>query len=125
VVFEILSPGNRVAEIVAKFKFYERYGVEEYYLYDPDDGKISGWLREDKDFTQIPEMNGWCSPRLGVWFKLVEGELTLYGPDGKKFATYAELAEERDKAEGESKAAQQRAERLAAQLKALGVEPEA
>jgi Uma2 family endonuclease len=36
VVFEILSPGNRLAEMMAKFEFYDRYGVEEYYIYDPD-----------------------------------------------------------------------------------------
>ena len=35
-VFEVLSPGNRAGEIDRKFQFYERYGVEEYYIYDPD-----------------------------------------------------------------------------------------
>src|SRR5207249_9185989 len=34
VVFEVLSPGNRPAEITRKLGFYERYGVEECYLYD-------------------------------------------------------------------------------------------
>src|SRR5436305_3274193 len=34
VVFEIISPGNRPAEMTRKFQFYERYGVEEFYLYD-------------------------------------------------------------------------------------------
>ena len=32
VVFEILSPGNTTAEMAEKLRFYERYGVEEYYL---------------------------------------------------------------------------------------------
>jgi Uma2 family endonuclease len=36
VVFEILSPGNRLAEMTAKFEFYDRHGAEEYYIYDPD-----------------------------------------------------------------------------------------
>ena len=36
VVFEVLSPGNRLGEMLKKLKFYERYGVEEYYMYDPD-----------------------------------------------------------------------------------------
>ncbi len=30
VVFEVLSPGNRLSEMVRKLRFYERYGVEEY-----------------------------------------------------------------------------------------------
>jgi Uma2 family endonuclease len=36
VVFEILSPENRPSKMAQKFQFYNRYGVEEYYLYDPD-----------------------------------------------------------------------------------------
>src|SRR5262245_45900823 len=32
VVFEVLSPGNRQAEMVNKWRFYDRFGVEEYYL---------------------------------------------------------------------------------------------
>src|SRR4029077_2493270 len=36
VVFEILSPGNRHGELIRKFNFYQRHGVEEYYVYDPD-----------------------------------------------------------------------------------------
>jgi Uma2 family endonuclease len=35
VVFEILSPGNDVFEMARKLQFYDDYGVEEYYLYDP------------------------------------------------------------------------------------------
>ena len=36
VVFEVLSPGNRAGEMLRKLQFYERYGVDEYYLIDPD-----------------------------------------------------------------------------------------
>src|SRR5918997_7065103 len=44
VVFEILSPGNRLKEMTKKLQFYERYGVEEYYIYDPDEIELIGWL---------------------------------------------------------------------------------
>ena len=36
VVFEVLSPNNRPAEMGRKLEFYEQYGVDEYYIYDPD-----------------------------------------------------------------------------------------
>jgi Uma2 family endonuclease len=36
VVFEVLSPGNRAGEMRNKLDFYDKYGVEEYYIYDPD-----------------------------------------------------------------------------------------
>lgn len=110
VVFEILSPGNRGGELVRKFDFYERYGVEEYYVYDPDHGDLTGWLRAGDKLREIKEMPGWISPRLGIRFEMVDGVLCILRPDGRPFATYVEL--------------EQRAERLAAQLKALGVEPE-
>jgi Uma2 family endonuclease len=112
VAFEILSPGNRAGKVIEKFKFYEHYGVEEYYVYDPDTGELDGWIRTDGELREIPEMKGWVSPRLKVRFDLIDGELTLHGPDGKKLATYVELAEKAD-----------RADRLTAQLKALGIEP--
>jgi Uma2 family endonuclease len=35
VVFEILSPSNTQDEMDRKLLFYERYAVEEYYIYDP------------------------------------------------------------------------------------------
>ena len=45
VVFEVLSPNNRFGEMVRKFKFYELYGALEYYIYDPDNFILEGWLR--------------------------------------------------------------------------------
>ena len=45
VVFEVLSPGNRFKEMLRKFQFYEKHGVEEYYIYDPDNGDLQGWSR--------------------------------------------------------------------------------
>ena len=125
VVFEILSPNNRPAEMLKKFQFYERYGVEEYYVYDPDSGKLTGYLRQDGALQDIADMTGWVSPRLKVRFELVNVELHLFGPDGRRFATYIELARESVQVRQEKEKQHQRAERLAAQLRALGVEPEA
>jgi Uma2 family endonuclease len=132
VVFETLSPGNRHGKLVEKFRFYERYGVEEYYVYDPDDGELTGWIRVGGELQQIPNMSGWVSPRLGIRFELVAEELQIYGPDGQRFATYVEVVEQREKERQEKEKERQekekerqRAERLAAQLRALGVEPEA
>src|SRR5919202_847996 len=67
VVFEVLSPGNTAAELRRKFEFYDRYGVEEYYIYDPDRGQLRGWLRgRDGALVAIDSMSGWVSPRLRV-----------------------------------------------------------
>src|SRR5262249_13897239 len=125
------SPGNTIAVMTRKFRFYERHGVAEYYLYDPDTGELSGWQRQGATLEEIEPMEGWISPRLGIRFELVRGELQLYRSDGERFATYVDLMEqreqERQRAEQERQRAEQehqRAERLAARLRALGIDPE-
>ncbi|MGB5595753.1 MAG: Uma2 family endonuclease [Crocosphaera sp.] len=110
VVFEILLPGNTQTEMSQKLLFYERYGVEEYYIYDPHKNELSGLLRGEEGLEIIEEMNGWTSPRLGIRFQLTEPELKLYHPDGNSFTTYTEE--------------KQRADKLAAKLKELGVNPD-
>jgi len=72
VVFEVLSPGNRFGEMSVKFDFYRRYGVEEYYLYDPDPEvlELAGFLRRGDDLIAIPSMHGHVSPRLNVKFEM-------------------------------------------------------
>lgn len=124
VVFEILSPGNRAAEMIKKFRFYERHGADEYYIYDPDTGELSGWLRVDNELTEIETMSGWVSPRLAVRFELDQGELALYRPDDRRFATYIELERQAEQAQQQAAQERERAEHLAARLRALGVNPD-
>ena len=133
VVFEVLSPGNRFNQMLHKFRFYEWYGVEEYYIYDPDSGDLEGWQRQDKGLEEIAQMNGYVSRRLGIRFEPGEGpnNLTIIGSDGERFATHQELkeraqaAQERAQATQErAQAEQERAERLAARLRELGIESE-
>jgi hypothetical protein len=124
VVFEILSPGNTVTEMTRKFRFYERYGVAEYYLYNPDTGELGGWQRQRGTLEEIEPMAGWVSPRLGVRFEIERDVLQLDRPDGERFATYVELIEQREQERQRAEQEHQRAERLAARLRALGIEPE-
>jgi len=154
VVFEVLSPGNRPGAMGEKFQFYQRYGVEEYYIYDPDDGSLEGWLRAGDRLEEIPRMAGFVSPRLRIRFDPGKGpdNLRIFGPDGARFLTFTEWVEKskaeqrradaaEERAEEQAKlviaerqrvdeerqradAANERAERLAARLRQMGVEPE-
>ncbi len=130
VVFEIRSPSNTDEEMEKKLTFYERYGVEEYYFYDPETNKLQGWLRWRNRLKEIEQIQGWVSPSLDIRFELGE-ELSIFRPDGEKFLTSIELDHQRQaeqqRAEKEHQRAEdaiQRAERLAAQLQKLGIEPE-
>ena len=125
VVFEVLSPGNRAGEMQGKFKFYERFGVEEYYVYDPDRNTLKGWLREGGRLIEVMAIQGWTSPRLGVRFDLVADTLRLTGPDGQSILNYLDLFKARDAERQRADAERQRAERLAERLRALGIDPEA
>jgi len=94
VAFEVLSPGNTSPEMERKRLFYEQYGVDEYYVYDPDRGRLTGWLRRGGRFEEIKPMQHWVSPRLGIKLELIGLELYLYQPNGKRILSYQELAAE-------------------------------
>ncbi|MEH2318049.1 Uma2 family endonuclease [Nostoc sp.] len=103
IVFEILSPSNTQTEMDKKLLFYERYGVEEYYIYDPEKNNLRGWLRGEDGLDVIPQMADWVSPRLKIRFAPSSEGLQLYRPDGERFLTYTEISrnaeQERQRAE--------------------------
>jgi Uma2 family endonuclease len=109
VVFEILSPGNTVAEMDDKQLFYEEHGVEEYYVYDPDHNRLMAWLRQGNILRRVRPMQGLVSPRLGIRFDLTGPEMTVYGPDGRRFLTFEELEKIRLETEQRASQAEQRA----------------
>jgi Uma2 family endonuclease len=138
VVFEILSPGNTRIEMERKLLFYDRHGVEEYYLYDPDSYEFRGWLRTEGYLDAIDPIDQWVSPRLGMRFETSQGELEIYRPDGDRFLSYVEISQnleqERrraDQAEAalqESAAAleaeKQRSQALIERLRSAGINPD-
>ncbi|MBI4821044.1 MAG: Uma2 family endonuclease [Deltaproteobacteria bacterium] len=136
VVFEVLSPGNRFGELQKKFRFYERFGVEEYYVFDPDRLTLDVYLRRGGRLEDVENPSSFVSPRLGIRFELGD-ELEIFDRDGVRFLTFAELMEAKDKAERERADAQRerddarrerddaqrRADELLAKLRAAGLEP--
>ena len=132
VVFEVLSPSNRTGEMVRKFAFYQQYGVEEYYIYDPDPNllDLSGFLRRDNQLIAIPSMVGHKSPRLAITFEMTDDGLRIIRPDGRPFLTYEELARRTDALARDVEEERQRAdqaltrvEQLRQKLRALGQHP--
>jgi len=145
VVFEIISPSNTGPEMERKRAFYASHGAREYYEIDPDRNRMRGWLLDGDHHTPVAQMNGWQSPRMGVRFRAGAAEPSLEHPDGAPFRTFRQERQhaeaERQRAEAErqrAEAERQRAEaerqradelsargqRLLAQLRAAGIEPE-
>ena len=133
VVFEVLSPGNRAGEMERKFAVLRTPRRRRILHLRPGSHPAPGWRRVGAALEEVPEMNGWVSPRLGIRFDMSSAELQIFRPDGRRFVTYLELAAQqrgrnigqgRRRSNGPNSPSRQ-AERLAAQLRALGVDPEA
>ena len=166
VAFEIHSRSNKRKQRQAKFAFYEKYGIEEYYYYNPYKNVLDAWLRREDALEAIALTDTWVSPRLGIRFELGGETLRLFYPNGEPFASFgeacdraaraeterfraeAEKAREKERAalerrqreqaevradraeaekvlaEGEKRQEKERADRLAAKLRALGIDPE-
>jgi Uma2 family endonuclease len=117
VVFEILSPSNNRAEMSKKLLFFERYGVEEYYLYDTEENVLEVWQRTFDGLSLMDFSDCWTSPRLGIRLDIASGRLQLYNADGTKFYSYIEvnlmLEQERQRADQECQRADQINQQLA------------
>jgi hypothetical protein len=111
----MLSPGNRVMEMLKQEQCYGRYGVAEYYGYDPDDNELVGWRRAAGQWQRIDEVHGWSSPLLGVRFELTTEMLVMYRPDGSRFETFAELLQRAEAGRQAKEAALAQAEAALAQ----------
>lgn len=139
VAFEILSPSNTAGEMKEKLAFYRRYGVEEYYVFDPDRITLTGYRRSGDQLKKVKGMDGYVSPRLGIRFDLSRGDLVIYSPAGQMFLSVLEIDDRRKRAEAareraeqaqrlaeaDALAARQRSDLLAAKLRALGIDPDA
>ncbi len=147
VVFEIRSPGDRAGPLARKRHFYDHYGAAEYYLYDPQRHTLVSYRRTAGGLDVLTGPAALVSPLLdGVRFDLTGPELVIRRPDGQPFTTSLEirrrereqrkLAEaERRKADAERRKTEAAAadrdaersekERLAAKLRAAGLDPDA
>lgn len=116
-----------------KRKFYEKYGAEEYYILYPDfPAYFQGWQRSADARVRNANMNGHVSPRLGIRFEVARGHTAMLWPNGQPFLSYAELGALRAQTEARveherlrADQAKQKAERLAAKLPGLSVDPDA
>ena len=121
VVFEVLSPSNSVTEMIKKHSFYDEHGVEEYYIYDPEENGLHVYVRGVETLVGVRKVHGFVSPRMGIRFDLSGPEMVVYRPDGRRFLTFEELEAEREGMRKRAENAEKRAiaEQLAKRLAEL------
>ncbi len=129
VAFEIWSEDS-IGLLTKRFQFCDRYGVEEYYFYNPQTLELGGWLRIEGEFEPIEQMNGWVSPRLGVRFQISETEFQMFGPTGEAFLSFGELDQLRQEAQARATQAEMmleqersRSQALESKLREMGINP--
>lgn len=145
VVFEVSSRKTWREDLYDKWQLYARLGVREYFLFDPEydylPEPLMAWrLEEGQFFPLLPENGCVLSEALGLELCDTGTTLRLRDPQtGELLPTSEEEADARQiaealwedaetRAEQEAAARQEaecRAARLAAQLRALGLDPDA
>lgn len=57
-LIEVLSPGNKEHDLIIKKDLYERFGVKEYWIVDPDTKLSLGYVLEGTKYKQTGENIG-------------------------------------------------------------------
>lgn len=56
-IIEILSPGNKNHDLLIKKNLYEKFGVKEYFIADPESNEVIHYLLEGGRFVLQPAQN--------------------------------------------------------------------
>jgi Uma2 family endonuclease len=63
-IIEILSPSNSKHDQVIKKNLYERFGVQEYWIVDPETRTAFGYTLNEKNYVAIGEFSGFIQSLL-------------------------------------------------------------
>lgn len=117
IIIELLSESTaKVDRNEKKILYQNRFRTPEYFWFDPEDLEFAGFRLVGQEYQAIVanESGRLWSDILELYLGIYEGKLRYFTLDGQLVPTPEEAALQ----------AQQRAERLADQLRALGIEPE-
>ena len=89
---------NTKKEMARKLRFYDRYGVEEYYVYDPDRNTLEIHIAGQAPPARR-DLAAFVSPRLGIRFEMTAPEMTVYRRDGRPFLSSTNSSREAEAAD--------------------------
>ncbi len=98
VIFEVASDRTWDNDIGKKYKVYEQFGVEEYYILDPEfeylPAPLLAFHRQNERLLSVPILkNKVFSSRLGLEIVRVEKTFRLFNPQTNEFLRTLEEAE--------------------------------
>ncbi len=130
VVFELGSPSNRPNEMAKKKKFYQKYGVEEYYWLHLAGRTAEIYIRDGKKLVEQKGITSWVSPRLGIRLDWSDPNqpIQIFNPDGTRMELLREaILGERERTRQEAERAQRletELQFLRARLRERGIDPD-
>ncbi len=57
-IIEILSPSTGYYDLKKKFQVYEKYGVREYFIIDPEDNEVVGYRHDNGKYHEFTRQTG-------------------------------------------------------------------
>jgi len=128
-IVELLSESTAAVDRGLKKQIYQDiFRTPDYFLFDPETLELAGFHLLDGQYQELmPNDKGWLwSQQLELYLGVYQGKLRFFTNDEQLVLTEGE-DERRQKELAEQRAEQeaQRAERLAAKLRELGVDPDA
>ncbi|ELR97825.1 Uma2 family endonuclease [Gloeocapsa sp. PCC 73106] len=130
-IIELLSETTAKIDKGEKKQIYQDiFRTPEYFWFDLKSLELKGFVLINGKYQEItPTAEGKLrSDQLDLYLGVVERELRYFSPSEKLILTPEEVIQQRERTQQSQKLVQQereRAERLAAQLRALGIDPEA
>jgi len=130
-IIELLSDSTAETDRTLKKMLYqERFHTHEYFWFSPDTLEFAGFRLWGQQYQPIePNQTGWLwSEGLELYLGIQDGQLRYFNAAGQLIPTpeeEAKLAQQQTElAQQQTELAQHRAERLAEQLRSVGIEPE-
>jgi len=129
VIIELASPSTMTTDLTVKKDLYEQtFHTSDYFCYDPESGGLHGWHLTNNQYQPLmPNEHGWLwCEALRVWLGDWPGEYQRVDAVWPRFYTADEslvlTLKEAETRRADTEA--QRAERFAAKLRELGVNPD-
>jgi Uma2 family endonuclease len=125
VIVEILSESTAGIDRGLKKQLYQDiFRTPDYFWFDPETLEFAGFHIVDGKYQPLePNPQGWLwSQQLELYLGIHEGKLRFFTAEGQLLPTATEVVEEERQ---QKELAQARAERFAAKLRELGIEPDA
>jgi Uma2 family endonuclease len=130
-IIELLSESTATTDRNLKKSLYQnRFRTPEYFWFSPSSLEFEGFRLVGQQYEAIvPNANGWrWSETLSLYLGIEAGKLRYFNLEGNIVPTPEEAAERinllLEQERQEKEIAQQRAERLAEQLRSLGIDPD-